>query len=169
MRGAREKFITTSADGLTITPFDTNIKAPRPTSTLFYRQQHLHFTATTTLHYAPRTEKDLAGIVCYQSEGFNYVFGITKKGEDNCLVLQRTSKGESATLASMTVDETNPIDLQVKAEGDKYTFSYSTNGKDFQAICEPVSGDILSTNVAGGFTGAMIGLYATTSNDAAAQ
>ena len=123
----------------------------------------------TTLHYAPRTEKDLAGIVCYQSEGFNYVFGITKKGEDNCLVLQRTSKGESATLASMTVDETNPIDLQVKAEGDKYTFSYSTNGKDFQAICEPVSGDILSTNVAGGFTGAMIGLYATTSNDAAAQ
>ena len=169
VRGAREKFITTSADGLTITPFDTNIKAPRPTSTLFYRQQHLHFTATTTLHYAPRTEKDLAGIVCYQSEGFNYVFGITKKGEDNCLVLQRTSKGESATLASMTVDETNPIDLQVKAEGDKYTFSYSTNGKDFQAICEPVSGDILSTNVAGGFTGAMIGLYATTSNDAAAQ
>lgn len=169
VRGAREKFITASADGLTITPFDTNIKAPRPTSTLFYRQQHLHFTATTTLHYAPRTEKDLAGIVCYQSEGFNYVFGITKKGEDNCLVLQRTSKGESATLASMTVDETNPIDLQVKAEGDKYTFSYSTNGKDFQAICEPVSGDILSTNVAGGFTGAMIGLYATTSNDAAAQ
>lgn len=169
IRGAREKFITTSADGLTIMPFDTNIKAPRPTSTLFCRQQHLHFTATTTMHYAPRSEKDLAGMVCYQSENFNYVFGITKKGEDNCLVLQRTDKGKSTTLASVTVKETNPIALQVKAEGDKYTFSYSTNGKSFQAISEPVSGDILSTNVAGGFTGAMIGLYATTANDAAAQ
>ena len=30
----------------------------------------------------------------------------------------------------------------------------------------PVSGDILSTNVAGGFTGAMIGLYTTAANDA---
>ena len=29
-----------------------------------------------------------------------------------------------------------------------------------------VSGDILSTNVAGGFTGAMVGLYATSANDA---
>jgi len=28
-----------------------------------------------------------------------------------------------------------------------------------------VSGDILSTDVAGGFTGALIGLYATSAND----
>ena len=57
VRGAREGFISTTAEGLTITPYETNIKAALPTSTLFYRQQHLNFTATTTLKYIPRTEK----------------------------------------------------------------------------------------------------------------
>lgn len=166
VRGAREGFISTSSDGLTINPYEVNIKAAQPTSTLFYRQQHLNFTATTTLNYAPRSEKDLAGIVCYQSERFNYVFGVTKQADENYVVLQRTERGKSTTLASTPVEETSPIQLQVKAEGDKYTFSYSTNGKEFQSVGGTVSGDILSTNVAGGFTGAMIGLYATTANDA---
>ena len=166
VRGAREGFISTSSDGLTINPYEVNIKAAQPTSTLFYRQQHLNFTATTTLNYTPRSEKDLAGIVCYQSERFNYVFGVTKQADENYVVLQRTERGKSTTLASTPVEETSPIQLQVKAEGDKYTFSYSTNGKEFQSVGGTVSGDILSTNVAGGFTGAMIGLYATTANDA---
>lgn len=92
VRGAREGFISTTAEGLTITPYETNIKAALPTSTLFYRQQHLNFTATTTLKYVPRTEKDLAGITCYQSEKFNYVFGVTKKQKiaiSYCNVLKR--------------------------------------------------------------------------------
>ena len=44
----------------------------------------------------------------------------------------------------------------VSAEGEK-----SICGKSFLNLGGTVSGDILSTNEAGGFTGAMIGLYAT--------
>ena len=51
--------------------------------------------------------------------------------------------------------------------GDDYKFSYSTDKNHFIEVGGMVSGDILSTNVAGGFTGSMIGLYATTDNDAA--
>ncbi|WP_317236110.1 beta-xylosidase family glycoside hydrolase [Niabella hibiscisoli] len=51
------------------------------------------------------------------------------------------------------------------SQQDDYTFSYSTDGTSFHSVGDPVSGDILSTNVAGGFTGALIGLYATTGND----
>ena len=116
----------------------------------------------------PRTEKDLAGITCYQSEKFNYVFGVTKKAEDSYIVLQRTEKGESSTIASEKIEGNTPISLRVTAEGDKYTFSYSIKDNNYQAVGGTVSGDILSTNVAGGFTGAMIGLYATTYNDAEA-
>ena len=53
-----------------------------------------------------------------------------------------------------------PLYLQIQAEGDKYTFNYSTDGHSFKNLGRIVSGDILSTNVAGGFTGNMIGLYA---------
>ena len=166
VRGAKEGFISTTEDGLKITPYETNIKAVAPTSTLFYRQQHINFTVTTTLKYVPRTEKDLAGITCYQSEKFNYVFGLTKKGEDNYIVLQRTENGNS--LASEKIEKDTPVNLRVNAEGDNYTFSYSVKDDNYQTVGGTVSGDILSTNVAGGFTGAMIGLYATTSNDAEA-
>jgi alpha-N-arabinofuranosidase len=114
----------------------------------------------------PLSEKDLAGIVCLQSEKFNFVFGITRKDNDYFLVLQRTAKGQSTIVASSKVDVKTPIHLQVKAEGDNYEFGYSTNGTDFTNLGGIVSGDILSTNVAGGFTGSLIGLYATSANDA---
>jgi xylan 1,4-beta-xylosidase len=56
--------------------------------------------------------------------------------------------------------------LQVSAEVDKYNFSYSTKETDFVNLGGTVSGDILSTDVAGGFTGCLLGLYATSGNDA---
>jgi alpha-N-arabinofuranosidase len=113
----------------------------------------------------PASEKDLAGIVCLQSERFNYVFGITKKADAFYLVLQRTERGQSKIIASTRIDINGPVRLQVKAEGENYSFDYSTNGTDFVNLGGAVSGDILSTNMAGGFTGSLIGLYATSAND----
>lgn len=165
IRGPREEFISVRKDGLAITPFDQNIKAKVPTSTLFHRQQHHDFSATVTMKYTPLSEKDLAGIVCYQSEAFNYVFGITKKGNDHYLVLSRTEKGITTNIASEKIDVRKTIQLQVEAVEDNYRFNYSSDKQVFKNLGGPVSGDILSTNVAGGFTGSLIGLYATSDND----
>ncbi|RJE74518.1 glycoside hydrolase family 43 protein [Reichenbachiella sp. MSK19-1] len=172
LRGPREEFISTGKKGLSIDPFDTNIKELKPTSTLFHRQMHKAFTFTTEMKYKPQSEKDLAGLTCYQNEGSNYVFGVTKKGGNYMLVLERTeTKGRrrdretsSKVIASTSIDLKKSIQLKVSAEGDDYTFSYALDGEDFQDLGAAVSGDILSTNVAGGFTGAMIGLYATSGN-----
>jgi xylan 1,4-beta-xylosidase len=98
MRGPREDFIKVTSNGLEINAFDTNIKAVAPISALFQRQMHKTFSATTTLDFTPGSEKDLAGMVCYQSEQFNYVFGITKKGNDFYLLLERTERGKSKLL-----------------------------------------------------------------------
>ncbi len=166
MRGPREDFISVSSRGLQVKPFVTNIKAVAPISSLFKRQMHKTFTATTTISYKPTSPKDLAGMVCYQSENFNYVFGITMMDKDYYILLQRTERGESVTLASAKIDITKPIQLQIKADGDNYNFNYSVGGAEFISLGGTVSGDILSTNVAGGFTGNLIGLYATTENDA---
>ena len=172
LRGPREKFITTSKKGLQINPFDTNIKEMKPTSTLFYRQQHNSFSLTTTIDYKPKSEKDLAGVVALQNEGSNYVFGITMKDKDYYVVLQKNQKTRrdaainSTIVASAKIDIKKPVQLQMKANGDEYVFSYSTNGTDFVTVGGTVSGDILSTDVAGGFTGCLLGLYATSSNDA---
>jgi xylan 1,4-beta-xylosidase len=166
MRGPREDFIQSTSGGLQVNAFDTNVKAVAPISALFQRQMHKTFSATTTMNYTPGSEKDLAGMVCYQSERFNYVFGITKKDNDYYLLLERTERGRSKILSSTKIDVTQPIRLQVKAEGDDYRFNYAVGNGDFQNLGGTVSGDILSTNVAGGFTGTLIGLYATSANDA---
>lgn len=165
VRGPREKFISTSKEGLTITPWPLTIKATAPTSTLFCRQQHASFEATVKMKYEPATEKDLAGIVCYQKETFNFVFGITRKGNDLYIVLERTGNGRSSVIGNEKIISGKDIQLKVEARGDAYTFSYAANGQPFRNIGGTVSGDILSTDVAGGFTGALIGLYATSAND----
>lgn len=165
LRGPREDFIEMTDKGLRITPFSTNIKEVRPTSTLFYRQQHHHFMATVTMTYQPKTENELAGLTCYQNERYNYVLGIIKKEKDYYLTLERTEKGETTLLAQAKIETAGPLTLQVTADGDDYRFNYSTNGTEFVNIGGTVSGDILSTNVAGGFTGAMIGLYATSAHN----
>ena len=165
IRGPREDFVTTTKNGLAILPFNQNIKASVPTSTLFHRQQHNTFNAGTTLKYTPQSEKDLAGIVCYQSEKFNYVFGLTKKGKDHYIVLARTEKGNTTNIASEKIDVGKPVQLQVEADGDNYKFNYSVDKQNFKNLGGTVSGDILSTNIAGGFTGSLIGLYATSAND----
>jgi xylan 1,4-beta-xylosidase len=172
LRGPREEFISISKEGLMIHPFETSIKELKPTSTLFYRQQHNRFSFAVTMDYKPGSEKELAGIVALQSENSNYVFGITKQGGDYYLLLERNQKlrrsreMDSKIVGSTKIEILKPVRLQVKAKGDDYEFSYSTNGTDFVNLGGTVSGDILSTDVAGGFTGCLLGLYATSANDA---
>jgi alpha-N-arabinofuranosidase len=165
VRGPRENFISTSSEGLSIKPYPLSIKAIEPTSTLFFRQQHASFEATVQMKYTPQLEKDMAGIVCYQKETYNYVFGITKKGNDLYIILGRTEKGKSTIVGSEKIELHNAVRLKVAAQGDAYTFSYSTDDHNFRNVGGTVSGDILSTDIAGGFTGALIGLYATSAND----
>jgi alpha-N-arabinofuranosidase len=69
-------------------------------------------------------------------------------------------------VASAKIDISKPVRLQMSAKGDDYDFSYSTNGTDFVNLGGTVSGDILSTDVAGGFTGCLLGLYTTSANNA---
>ncbi len=166
LRGPREKFISIAKKGgLQITPFTTNINEMKPTSTLFYRQQHSSFSAATTLTFKPKAENELAGLTCYQNEHFNYVFGVTKKDKDYMLVLAKTAKGKTTVVASTKIDVKTPISLQVVADGNDYRFNYAVDGGEYQNLGGTVSGDILSTNVAGGFTGSLIGLYATVANN----
>jgi alpha-N-arabinofuranosidase len=169
MRGPRESFINITKNGVKVNPFATNIKALAPVSALFHRLQHESFETSVTLDFKPKSEKELAGITCYQSEKFNYVFGITKKDKDFYIVLERTEKGESKLIASEKISLSKPVKLQVIADKDEHSFNYSLDGKNYKNLGGPVSGDILSTDVAGGFTGSLIGLYSTSSNDIVPQ
>jgi alpha-N-arabinofuranosidase len=76
-------------------------------------------------------------LVCYQKESFNYVFGITKMDKDFYVVLERTARGKSAVIASQKISLDGPVQLQVKAVGDKYQFAYALNQGDFVNLAAP--------------------------------
>lgn len=149
--------------GLKMVTYASNIKEVKPISALFYRQQHARFSAQTTVNFKPKSDNDLAGLTCYQSERFNYVFGITKEGKKDILILARTERGKTTIIAKTEVDAKQPITLYVDGMDNDYKFNYSVGG-EVMNLGGTVSGDILSTNRAGGFTGAMIGLYTTKGN-----
>lgn len=161
LRGPREKFLVGEKKGLAIKPFAVTVQEKKPISALFYRQQHIAFAAEVEMDYTPGSEKDFAGITCLQSEKFNYVLGVTKSNNEYYIQLERTENGITKVIAQQKLIRSGKMKLRVSATGDDYTFSYALDGSSFQHLGGTVSGDILSTDVAGGFTGAMIGLYAT--------
>ena len=165
LRGPREKFVNTTKNGLKVSSFATNLKEVKPTSTLFHRQQHTGFSASVDLDFKPKNNEECAGMTFYQSEKFHYLFGITRQDKDYVIFLERVENGKSTLIASENIDMKSGVRLNVEAKEDKYVFGYSTKGSVEEVSQWEVSGDILSTNVAGGFTGCLIGLYATTAND----
>lgn len=165
MRGPKDAFISQeAAGGVGIKPFATNILDKAPIAALFRRFQHNSFEVNVTMDYKPGSNKDLAGVTFYQSENSNYVFGITKRGPENMVVLARTNGGTTSIVASDTIIGRGPVQLQVVANQDKISFNYAEAGKPFKNLGGTVSADVLSTNLAGGFTGALYGLYATAGN-----
>jgi alpha-N-arabinofuranosidase len=130
-----------------------------------FRQQHITFSAQTDLQFVPENETDLAGMVCFQDDQYNYIFGLTLVNGERSLVLEKTFRGTSEIVASQPFNKDR---VTLKIEGDKanYSFAYSTDGgKKFTYLAQNQDGSILSTDVAGGFIGNIICLYATSAKD----
>ena len=57
------------------------------------------------------------------------------------------------------------VQLRVKGNSEIYSFEYATDGKNFKELGR-INTRYISTETAGGFTGIMLGLYATSASDA---
>lgn len=174
MRGPREEFIVNAKNGIVINPMANRITDVAPISALFHRQQHSWFTAETQMIYAPKTPTAEAGVCLYQGEKFNYTFVVALNGKDTVIRLVKTQaprgnmntgdannrKAQSTIIAEEKINAKLPVNFKVVGKGSKVEFYYS-NGAEEKNLGGVQSTDILTTDVAGGFTGNLIGLYAT--------
>jgi xylan 1,4-beta-xylosidase len=108
---------------------------------------------------------DKAGLAVYQDDAHYYFIGIVNDGGRRMLRVERRAGAgnpvDGVVLASVAlVDATAQV--QIRARGGRYDFSYRTGAGqgDWTPLLSDADGTILSTKVAGGFVGAMIGLYA---------
>ena len=132
---------------------------------IFYRQKHTSFYAETELMFTVTDEQQLAGLVVFQNEKFNFVMGKTMSGGETAITVMRTECGQTIQLGSAEIPDNKPVRLKVEGDGRYYTFSYAVGNGQWQTLVRNADGINLSSVKAGGYLGATIGLYATSNKD----
>lgn len=124
------------------------------------RQQHFRCSVMTGLSFAPTQEGEEAGLTVYMNNRFHYEIALTCGADGENKVILRRRLGSLWKVEHEAGYEGNDIVLGLDANSSHYSFYYSS--LDGERI--PFgSGEcaLLSTEVAGGFTGVFFGLYAT--------
>lgn len=124
------------------------------------RQTEHEFTATTTLELHSHADNEEAGITLMQNNTHHYELLLKKKGKQHVLQL-RVSVGSLRYIANEQEVKGNKIHLQIGGDPLSYTFRYQHPEETTWHALGTLDTRYLTTEVAGGFTGVMIGLYSS--------
>ncbi len=124
------------------------------------RQQHISCVARAAMEFTPRNESECAGLVLLQNHNFHFRFVLALGSDGPAIRLVKRERGEETVLAQKACAPGRAY-LKVEARGQSYSFYAASQPEAWQPVAENVDGRILSTPVAGGFTGAYIGMYAS--------
>ena len=133
------------------------------------RQRHKEFLAKTAMEFIPSTPLEEAGIALVQDDRFHYLMTVRESNGKRVLQLWKTEKG-LRTLVKETVlktgegDKTSRIYLSVQGHTDGYTFYYGYDEQEMLPFVSYMDGSLLSSVVNEGFTGAYIGMYASSNH-----
>lgn len=126
------------------------------------RQESAAFELTTHVDFSEGLPRDEAGLTVYQiHDGHAEIFLNPTNGLTE-VVARIRMKDVEAVLAKATI-EGYEAHLRVKSDGEKYLFEYATDGQYYKLLAS-CSCSLLSTEVVGGFTGMVLGMYATGNN-----
>lgn len=127
------------------------------------RMQHHKFECSTRMLFNPSDNKEVAGMLLFKDESHQYFFCVAQSEGKRHISLKKTNKTAEEVVKSCNIDiATKEIYLKVVSKGTSYDFYYSLkDGKEWTPLCENIDASHLSTAVAGGFTGSVIGMYAT--------
>jgi len=146
------------SNALRVRPLHVNLDERRNASFLARRQQHLHFDASTSL-FAPAAGGVAAGLAAYQNESHWYFLGVRRVGNTLQVFLERNAGESPQVVTGTSVGVVPSLQLKISADGPNYSFFYDA-GQGWKALRENDDGSILSTEVAGGFVGTVLGPFA---------
>lgn len=134
------------------------------------RQQHIGFTARTAMDFSPDGANECAGLALLQNHDHNFLFVAAGDGGGGRTVrVVRREKGVNSLLGEAPIAGAGRIYLKVEAKGQNYSFFAAAEPEAWLPVALDADGRILSTPVAGGFTGAYIGMYASGNGDVSAN
>lgn len=173
VRTPQEEFYNLNSKGeLELKAHSIRLKDRKQPSAIGRWVTHFEFNANTTLIFNPEKAGDEAGILVFHNDENNIAFSksIDESGSQ-CLIIEANSKGNQEYFFTVALSaEESDKELQLNVQGVRdsatgevnYVFSYAVAGSnDWKKVGEPVSADLISTQTAGGFTGTLVGVYAT--------
>lgn len=124
------------------------------------RQQHFALQVRTELHFEPTAPGQEAGLVLRMNEAHHYDLLVTSGDGGRYVQLRTTVAGVDRIVARKEVGA-GALQLVVDATRDDYRFSYAAPGAPLTTLGKAPTLP-LSTELAGGFTGVVLGPYAYT-------
>lgn len=132
------------------------------------RQQHMFALVETKVSLAHADGAE-AGLAAFQNDEYYYALGAMRddKGKTAVRVRYRAGPesspaGEIIATAALAGEET--VRLRIRARGALYDFEYAGADGEWRTLLAGADGRILSTRRAGGFVGAVFGIYAERPN-----
>ncbi len=161
LRAPKEKWwnIDTNAGKLNLIPRAELLSGRSNPSYLGRRVQHPRFSAATEFD-VPTETRVSAGLAVFQGERFHYYAGVKRNTNGIVLFLERFKGADSGVHTTVTLPESKTVRLRFAAHDAKCTFEYATDAGQWKQLAGDLDATLLTTEVAGGFVGATVGLHA---------
>jgi xylan 1,4-beta-xylosidase len=165
-------FALSKADGLTLNLKPETCMDTGNPSFIGKRQQHLYCSVETELSFATTKANEKAGLTIFQDE-LHFYFICKSVEKDQPVVQLYKSNPETKKMDLLAqvplAGNSKKLWLRISAEGQFYSFRFADQPSEWKLLKDSVDAKFLSTHVAGGFTGCLFGLYATSSGISTVQ
>jgi alpha-N-arabinofuranosidase len=123
------------------------------------RQGDFRFMASVSMEFQPAQDGEEAGLCVRANDDNHYEVGVEGADGKALVFVRNTVKGKAYALAQRSLDQ-GRVFLKISGDDDQYQFAWSKDGTVWETLGASPSDD-LSREEAGGFTGTVIGLYAS--------
>jgi len=166
-RAPAERWFSVSGGKLVIRGRTEGLSTEGNPSFLARRLQHQQMSTTTLMDYSGLRRGDVAGLAIGQNEKFWMSVQVERTGNGARVTVRRragaTDPAEGALLGSapLRAGPARSIRLRIDGSGPDYSFLFAEPTGGWRILAEKVDGTILSSTVAGGFQGAVVGPFVT--------
>ena len=166
IRTPRSKWWKTGDESLTLEARADKAGEKKQPSFIGQRVAHMNATITTQVQFDPQSTQDEAGLLAIQNSNNFYalVLGQTTTGNWELRVRKKSGDKDPThgnVIKTAPINKMNkPIHLKLTLNKARVDFEYSLDGKQYTAVLKAADASPLTTAKAGGFTGAVIGMYA---------
>ena len=159
LRSGDSPFYQLTQAGIELQALNIKLDSLAQPAFLGRRQQHTHFNASTEFELP--AQQTSAGIVALQSEAAHYYFGVKPGAKGLEIFIEQANKKSPKVIYHKRVKElAQPINLRIEGDAGKIHFSYKNSQGKYKYVLKNADAKMLSTEVAGGFVGTLLGIHA---------